>query len=288
MNSVRKMIAQYEIHPRKRLGQSFLEDMNITRKIVALSEPTGDETIVEIGAGLGFLTEELTRKAGRVVALEIDPRLVALLRERFSGNDRVEIVAGDALKYDFSTPCPEGRIKIVGNVPYPISTPILFRLLEFRSFISSAVLMFQKELADRMTAPPGKKDYGVPSVMLARYASVSLEFTVPSSCFFPEPSVASAVLKIVMRGGPEVPEEEGLFAMIVRTSFGRRRKTLWNNLRGAGLDEGALARLLERAGIDGNRRAETLSVEEFGRLSAAWAEAGRGPSSDKQLYREFS
>ena len=132
MNSIRKTLAQYDIRPRKRLGQSFLEDMNMICRIAALVAPTGDETVVEIGAGLGVLTAELAKKAGRVIALEIDPRLIGVLRDRFAGCDKVEIVAGDVLAYDFSSACPGGRIKVVGNIPYYISTPILFRLIEYR------------------------------------------------------------------------------------------------------------------------------------------------------------
>jgi 16S rRNA (adenine1518-N6/adenine1519-N6)-dimethyltransferase len=283
MSSVRKMLAQYEILPRKRLGQSFLSDMNITRKIVALAEPAGDETIVEIGAGLGFMTEELARRAGKVIALEIDPRLIAVLQDRFTGNARVEIVVGDVLKYDFSTSRPAGKIKIVGNIPYPISTPILFRLLEFRRSISSMVLMFQKELADRIMASPGTKEYGIPSVIIARYALVTRELAVPSTCFYPEPGVASAVLKVVMRDEPETPEED-CFVLTVRAAFALRRKTLWNNLRAAGFDEEMLARVFQKIGIEGKRRAETLSVGEFSRLSAALAEAG---SAENILCREI-
>ncbi len=169
MTSVRKLLARYDIHPRKRLGQSFLEDMNIIRRIVALAEPAENETVVEIGAGLGSMTEELAKKAGRVIALEVDPRLVAVLQERFIGQDRVEVLQTDVLKYDFSSACPGGRIKVVGNIPYHISSPILFRLLDFRRSISSMILMFQKELADRIMASPGTKDYGIPSVIVARY-----------------------------------------------------------------------------------------------------------------------
>ena len=161
--SVRKLLAQYDIHPRKRLGQSFLEDLNVIRRIVALTDPAEDETIVEIGAGLGFMTEELAKRAGRVIAIEVDPRLVSVLRERFTGQRRVEVVQMDVLKYDFSSACPGGRVKIVGNIPYHISSPILFRLLDFRRSISTMILMFQKELADRIAAPPGCLLYTSPS-----------------------------------------------------------------------------------------------------------------------------
>jgi 16S rRNA (adenine1518-N6/adenine1519-N6)-dimethyltransferase len=273
MISVRKMVAQYEIHPRKRLGQSFLEDKNIIRRIVALAEPAGDETVVEIGAGLGSMTEELAKMAGRVIALEVDQRLVGILRERFAGQDRVEVLQMDVLKYDFSSACPGGRIKVVGNIPYHISSPILFRLLDFRRSISLMILMFQKELADRITAPPGTKDYGIPSVLVARYTRATCELTVPPTCFYPVPDVVSSVLRITVRQEPSLPDE-ALFAKIVRAAFAQRRKTLWNNLRHIGIPEEMVGRMFAGSGIDRTRRAETLSVEEFSLLTTAWIETG--------------
>ena len=274
MNSVRKILARYDLRPRKRLGQSFLEDMNVVQRIAALADPAAGETVVEIGAGLGLLTAELARRAGKVVALEYDPRLVTILRDRFSGDHRVEIVPGDALEYPFSRPSPDEKIKVVGNLPYNISSPILFRLIECRRSISAMVLMFQKELADRIMAPPGKKDYGIPSVLVARYASVTREMNVPPTCFYPEPAVISSVLRIVMREDRRTPGEESLFSTTVRAAFAQRRKTLWNNLRAAGYGDRALETVLARTGIDGGRRAETLTVEEFGTLTTALAVAG--------------
>jgi 16S rRNA (adenine1518-N6/adenine1519-N6)-dimethyltransferase len=271
--SVRKMLAHYQIHPRKRLGQSFLEDMNIVRRIVELAEPAADQTIVEIGAGLGFMTEELAKRAGRVIAIEVDPRLAAVLRERFTGQDRVEVLEKDVLKYDFSSACPGARIKVVGNIPYHISSPILFRLLDFRRSISSMLLMFQKELADRIAAPPGTKNYGVPSVLVARYTMTTCELAVPPTCFYPVPDVVSSVLRIVVRQEPNLPDEAP-FAKIVRAAFAQRRKTLWNNLRRIGLSEAGVAMVFEGSGIDRTRRAETLLVEEFSRLTTAWIESG--------------
>jgi 16S rRNA (adenine1518-N6/adenine1519-N6)-dimethyltransferase len=269
MSSVRKMLVQYDIHPRKRLGQSFLEDLNMIQKIVALAEPAEDETIVEIGAGLGFMTEELAKRAGRVIAIEVDPRLAAILRERFTGQNRVEVVQMDVLKYDFSSACPEGRIKVVGNIPYHISSPILFRLLDFRRSISSMILMFQKELADRIAAPPGTKKYGIPSVIVAKYTRAVSEMTVPPTCFYPVPDVVSSVLRITVRQETNLPDE-ALFAKIVRAAFAQRRKTLWNNLRQAGLPEEMVDRVFVRSGIDRTRRAESLSVEEFSLLTKTW------------------
>ena len=280
MTSVRKLLARYAIHPRKRLGQSFLEDRNIICRIVALAEPAGDETVVEIGAGLGFMTEELAKRAGRVIAIEVDQRLVGVLRERFAGQDRVEVLQTDVLKYDFSSTCPGGRIKVVGNIPYPISSPILFRLLDFRRSISLMILMFQKELADRITAPPGTKDYGIPSILVARYTRATCELTVPPTCFYPVPDVVSSVLRITVRQEPNLLDE-ALFAKIVRAAFAQRRKTLWNNLRHIGIPEEMVGRMFAGSGIDRTRRAETLSVEEFSLLTTAWIETGADKVLDK-------
>lgn len=273
MTSVRKMVARYDIHPRKRLGQSFLEDLNIVRKIVALAEPATDETVVEIGAGLGFMTEELAKRAGRVIAIEVDPLLASILRERFIGQERVEVVQMDVLKYDFSSASAGGRIKVVGNIPYHISSPILFRLLDYRRPISSMILMVQKELADRIVAPPGTKDYGIPSVIVARYTKATCEMSVQPACFYPVPEVVSSVLRIEIRQEPDLSDGP-LFAKIVRAAFARRRKTLWNNLRQTGLSEQTVDRVFVRSGIDRTRRAETLSVDEFSLLTKAWTETG--------------
>jgi 16S rRNA (adenine1518-N6/adenine1519-N6)-dimethyltransferase len=274
MKSVRKELARYDVRPRKRFGQSFLEDQNMIRRIAALAEATETDTVVEIGAGVGFLTEELALSARKVIALEIDPRLVSALRDRFAGNTRVSIVPGDVLAYDFSSASPGSKIKVIGNIPYHISTPILFRLFEFRRSISSMVLMLQKELADRVLSPPGNKAYGIPSVLIARYSAAARVMDVPPTCFYPEPGVVSSVLRIAMREDRVTPEEELFFSKTVRAAFARRRKTLWNNLRAAGFPEDTLERVLDKTGILGVRRAETLTAEEFGLLAGELAATG--------------
>ena len=250
MNSVRKMLAQYEILPRKRLGQSFLSDMNITRKIVALAETAGDETIVEIGAGLGFMTEELVRKAGKVIALEIDPRLIAVLRDRFTGSARVEIIVGDVLKYDFSTSRPAGKIKIVGNIP---------TISPHRSPASNS----EGRLFDGPDVPEGTggSDYGAsrdkgvrhPSVIIARHASVA------RSC-----CSVDLLLSRTQRGlgGPKVvmqdePETEGSLFVLTVGGLRPEKKNPLNNLAA-----GLIRRCLPGCSEDDRRqrRAETLSV----------------------------
>ena len=272
MESPLKILKRYRIRPVKRLGQSFLVDNNITSRIVDASKIGRDDTVVEIGAGLGTMTSMIAERAKKVVALEIDPKLVNVLNEELKEISNIEIIHTDVLRYDFSSPLGgSGKIKVIGNIPYNISSQILFRLIEFRDHISSATLMFQKEVADRITASPGTKEYGILSVIIPMYAVLSTIMTVPSSCFHPKPKVDSAVLKMDMREDPLYPlDNYDIFLKTVKTAFSKRRKTLANNLkdmnvaRSKGVDVSAL---LDEAGIDGQRRGETLTVEEFGRLS---------------------
>lgn len=276
MTTVRKILRDYNILPRKRLGQSFLEDKNIIGKIVDAADLKDDDTVVEIGAGLGIMTELLASQARKVIAIDIDPRMINILQERFKDRPQVSVIERDVLSYDFSSALDgdaRGKIKIVGNIPYNISTQILFRLVEFRHQISSMVLLFQKEVVDRITASPGGKDYGIPSVIVSLYAHASREMNVPASCFYPQPMVTSSLIKIVMREKPLIePLDDEFFVRIVKVAFSKRRKTILNNLRSAdlpGYSEEKLNLLLKEIDIDGWRRGETLSVAEFVRLSNA-------------------
>lgn len=269
------LLRKHGIRPLKRLGQCFLIDGNMIAKIAGSARVGKEDVVVEIGAGLGVMTALIAREAGRVIALEIDRVMIDILRAELQGLLNVEIVETDVLRYDFSSPpLGEGeKLKVIGNVPYHISSPILFHLLPFRDRIDSMVLMFQKEVAERITALPGTKAYGTLSVILSMYFDSSMEGTVPARCFFPVPKVDSAVLRMVARREPLIPlENQDFFQTLVRTAFGQRRKTLLNNLKRlwpAGPSEKEIAPVLERLGIDGGRRGETLSVEEFGRLSNA-------------------
>jgi 16S rRNA (adenine1518-N6/adenine1519-N6)-dimethyltransferase len=275
MASVRKVLKDYGIRPLKRLGQSFLQDVNVINKIVGLADIRSDETVIEIGAGIGVMTELIALKAGRVIALEVDPRMVAVLRERLAHIDYVTVIHTDVLQYDFSScDSPSSRkMKIIGNIPYHISSQILFHLLSYRQHISTMILMFQKELADRLVASPGTKEYGIPSVMVSMYTHCSRELIVPGSCFYPEPGVKSSVLKMDIRERPRVELKDHLFfSRVVRTAFSQRRKTLMNNLRSSFLPrfpEHKIAVALREAGIDGGRRGESLTPEELGELSNA-------------------
>ncbi|MGZ6236043.1 MAG: 16S rRNA (adenine(1518)-N(6)/adenine(1519)-N(6))-dimethyltransferase RsmA [Syntrophales bacterium] len=276
MAIVREILTDHGIRPRKRLGQCFLEDRNAINKIIRISNIQEGDIVVEIGAGVGLMTESIAKVAGKVIALDIDPKMIAILRQRMAPYRHVDIVEVDVLEYDFSSAVgelPSRKIKVIGNIPYNISSQILFRLLAYRSYISSMILMFQKELADRLTATPGTKAYGVPTVLVSMYLVCSREMTVPCSCFYPKPAVMSTVLKMAIREKPQLDlADHDFFFKITKTVFAKRRKTLLNNLRGLkmlGYSDMDVASALENSGIDGTRRGETLTAEEIGKLSNA-------------------
>ncbi len=276
MATVREILTDHGIRPRKRLGQSFLEDRNAINKIIRISNIQEDDIIVEIGAGVGLMTESIAKRARKVIALDIDPKMVAILRERMAPYRHVDIVQVDVLEYDFSSAVgelPSRKIKVIGNIPYNISSQILFRLLTYRDHISSMILMFQKEMADRLTATPGTKAYGVPTVLASMYLLCSREMTIPRSCFYPKPAIMSTVLKMAIREKPQLDlADHDFFFKIAKTAFAKRRKTLLNNLRGLkllGYSEMDMADALKNSGIDGTRRGETLTALEIGRLSNA-------------------
>ncbi|HBH86679.1 MAG TPA: ribosomal RNA small subunit methyltransferase A [Syntrophaceae bacterium] len=274
MTTVRNILRDFGIRPIKSLGQSFLEDNNVINKILVISDVRADDTIVEIGAGVGIMTELFARKAKKVVALDIDPRMIGILRERLADYPHVDVIHANVLEYDFSfagTRLSSRKLKIIGNIPYNISSQILFHLLAYRHGISSMILMFQKELADRLVAKPGTKDYGIPTVLVSMYTECSREMTIPRSCFYPQPTVTSSVIKMTVRGNPLIGiHDHKLFHEIVKAAFSKRRKTLLNNLRSShvfGYSEKDIIASLQDAGIDGKRRGETLTAEEFGKLS---------------------
>jgi 16S rRNA (adenine1518-N6/adenine1519-N6)-dimethyltransferase len=275
MTTPKEILRQYGIKPNKRLGQSFLIDINVINRIVDAANIYQEDIVVEIGAGIGVLTESIVQKAKRVIAVEIDRNLVEVLKDKLGGYDNVEVHCGDILKFDFNSVAKahNSKIKIIGNVPYNISSPLIFRLLSFRPVISDFMLMLQKEIVQRLVSIPNNKIYGVPSVILQMFASVEKKiFDVPSACFYPQPKVESAIIKGSFREKPFVHlQNEIFFTGLVKAAFAQRRKMLINNLKNAtfleGLSDDDLKEALKSAGIDGQRRGETLSVEEFGYLS---------------------
>jgi 16S rRNA (adenine1518-N6/adenine1519-N6)-dimethyltransferase len=246
----------------KRLGQNFLIDPNIVRKIIALAELTTTDCVLEIGPGRGILTEALCRAAGHVTAIEVDPRLHAFLTERFSHLHNLTLVLGDALASPIEH-LPIGTI-VVANLPYYLSTPLLFRLLAQGTRFARMILMLQNEVANRLVAKPGSSDYGVLSVMAQYAAHISKAFKVSGQCFRPRPEVDSAVVLLrtnALKG--RRPEEEEQFAALVRAAFAHRRKTLANSLRDEGYDVGKVEMALTTLHLSPTVRAETLSLDQF-------------------------
>jgi 16S rRNA (adenine1518-N6/adenine1519-N6)-dimethyltransferase len=254
--------------PNKRLGQNFLIDPNIVRKIVVLAELVPSDHVLEIGPGRGILTEALSHAAGHVTAVEVDPRLHAYLEARQAEFPNVELVCEDALAYPVES-LPIGTV-VVANLPYYISTPLLFRLLDQRGRFPRMVLMLQAEVADRLVAQPGGADYGVLSVMAQYAADITKAFRVSAQCFRPRPEVASAVVLLRTKERTRLSlQEEVVFRSLVKAAFAHRRKTLVNSLRDEGYERHFVAETLQRLDIAQTRRAETLSVEDFLRLALA-------------------
>jgi 16S rRNA (adenine1518-N6/adenine1519-N6)-dimethyltransferase len=254
--------------PNKRLGQNFLIDPNIVRKIVALAGLNSNDHVLEIGPGRGILTEALSRAAGNVTAIEVDPRLHVYLKMKQAELPNVELVCDDALAYPVES-LPMGTV-VVANLPYYISTPLLFRLLDQHGRFPRMVLMLQDEVADRLVAQPGGSDYGVLSVMAQYAADISKAFKVSAQCFRPRPEVASAVVLLRAKERTRLSQQEEVaFRALVKAAFAHRRKTLANSLRDEGYALHSVTETLQRLDIAPTRRAETLSVEDFLQLALA-------------------
>ncbi len=254
--------------PNKRLGQNFLIDPNIVRKIVALAELGPNDHVLEIGPGRGILTEALSHAANHVTAVEVDSRLHAYLETRQPQLPNVELVCEDALAYPVEN-LPIGTV-VVANLPYYISTPLLFRLLDQRGRFPRMVLMLQAEVADRLVAKPGGSDFGVLSVMAQYAADITKAFKVSAQCFRPRPEVASAVVLLRAKERTRLSQQEEVaFRSLVKAAFAHRRKTLVNSLRDEGYELLPVTEGLKRLNIAPTRRAETLSVGDFLQLARA-------------------
>nr|WP_206529719.1 16S rRNA (adenine(1518)-N(6)/adenine(1519)-N(6))-dimethyltransferase RsmA [Brevibacillus sp. SYP-B805] len=272
----RDILEKYGFSFKKSLGQNFLIDTNILHNIVETAQLDKEKGVIEIGPGIGALTEQLGRAAGKVVAVEIDQRLLPILDETLGPYPNIEIVHGDVLEIDLHRLIRERfsgyqKISVVANLPYYVTTAILMKLLEERLPLEHIVVMIQKEVADRIAAKPGTKDYGSLSVAAQFYAEAEVAMVVPASVFVPRPHVDSAVIKLTLRKQPPVEvADEALFFRVVRASFAQRRKTLLNNLQHnlfTKEQKDQVIQLLAAAGIDPARRGETLSLQEFAGLA---------------------
>jgi len=271
MVSIRQELREYGMVPKKGLGQHFLIDRNILNKIIRTAQIEKEDVVLEIGPGLGEMTIGLSKKAKKVIAIEIDPKLVEILKKKVMGYPNVEVVKGDILKVDFNKLLSQEKnpAKVVANLPYQISTPLIFRFIELRHLFSTLTLMLQKEVGERMVAPPGGKEYGPLSIFVQLVSDLTIRFFVKPPAFFPPPKVESAVIHMAWKENSmvEVKDEEW-FKKIVRGCFSYRRKTLINALKHSDLPlPDDIEPRIKEIGIDHRRRPETLSIQEFVNLA---------------------
>lgn len=268
------ILNRFKLRADKKLGQNFLIDENVVHQIVAAAELSEADTVLEVGPGIGTLTQGLAESKARVVAVELDTRLLPVLATTLNGYDNVRVVHGDILKVNIMEEVGAPSFKVCANLPYYITTPIIFALLEKRLPMERLVAMVQKEVAERMAAQPGGKEYGALSVAIQYYTEPKIAFIVPPTSFIPAPAVDSAVIVCKRREKPPVEVcDEGLFFRVVKAAFSLRRKMLSNSLKNMGTKSEQVAKWLELAGVDGKRRAETLSLEDFAKLTNSFNEA---------------
>ncbi|MEL3973756.1 16S rRNA (adenine(1518)-N(6)/adenine(1519)-N(6))-dimethyltransferase RsmA [Rossellomorea oryzaecorticis] len=275
----KEILGKYGFSFKKSLGQNFLIDPNILRNITEHAGLTKDTAAIEIGPGIGALTEHLARTSGKVVAFEIDQRLIPILGDTLSPYDNVKIINKDVLEADVESIIQEefegyDDIMVVANLPYYVTTPIILKLLMERLPIRGICVMLQKEVGDRISAKPGTKEYGSLSIAIQYYTEAEMVMTVPKTVFMPQPNVDSAVIRLTKREQPPVEViDEDFFFTVTRSSFAQRRKTILNNLTSQ-LPHGKekkelILEALSKAGVEPSRRGETLSIQEFGALSDA-------------------
>ena len=273
--STAEVIKKYDFSFQKRYGQNFLIDEHVLDKIIDAADITEEDGVIEIGPGIGTMTQRLCERAKKVVAIEIDKELIPILKDTLSGYDNVKVIHGDVMKTDLDKILADDftgmKVKVVANLPYYITTPIVMNLLEQRVRVSSITIMVQKEVAQRMQAGPGTKDYGALSLAVQYYADTYIAANVPPNCFMPRPKVGSAVIRLDVRekSAVDVADEKLMFELI-RGAFNQRRKTLVNavaNYAGLDFDKQQIADALKSMGLSETIRGESLSLEQFAGLS---------------------
>lgn len=263
---------RFDIKMSKKLGQNFLIKRGIVDEIVKAADLQEGEPVLEIGPGIGTLTQGLAQSGANVTAIELDTRLLEVLDTTLAQYSNVTIVHGDVLKLDVPSIMHHELFKVVANLPYYITTPIIMSLLESRLPIERLVVMVQKEVALRMVAKPGTKDYGALSVAVQYYTKPDIVLDVPPKSFLPAPAVTSSVIRCVLRDEPPVDVvDEKLFFRVVKAGFAQRRKTFSNTMKTTGLSKDRIEELLAKANIDGQRRGETFTLQEFADVANAWA-----------------
>lgn len=276
--NLRDTLQKHNFKFKKKFGQNFITDSNLLQKIVDAGDVGPDDVVIEVGPGAATLTKALAQRAKAVIAIEIDRDLVPVIEETMAGFDNFYLVQGDALQLNLDAIIQEKlgaphRCKVIANLPYYITTPLVMYFLEQGFSVDRIVIMVQKEVAERFTAQPGKKEYGAITVSLHYYGNVRYAFTVPRHMFIPQPDVDSAVVDIQpWTQKPLQADNEQLFHQVVKAAFGQRRKTLNNALKTLNMDSALMQQALQEVEIDGTRRGETLSVDEFVAFSNAIAQ----------------
>lgn len=267
----KELVQKYNFRFSKSLGQNFLIDDSVPRDIVNGADVCEDDLVIEIGPGVGTLTVQLLKRAKRVVAIELDSSLIPILTAELGDNPKFQLIHNDALKVDFNEIIgDEKSVKLVANLPYYVTTPIIVNLLKGGYNFKSLTIMIQKEVAERMNAEPNCKDYGALSILVQYYCNTKIVRKVPPSCFIPRPKVDSIVIRLEKLDNPRVEvQNEKLFFDIIRNAFNMRRKTLWNGVKNIGLPKEKLEEAFSEANVDPKRRGETLSIEEFAALADA-------------------
>jgi len=271
MNEIltKNIVKKYGFRFSKSLGQNFLIDDSVLEDIMNAADITSDDLVIEIGPGVGTLTKMLLKKAGKVCAIELDEKLIPILNNELKEFSNLNIIHGDALKVDFDEIIgDEKSVKVVANLPYYVTTPIISRLLNGNYKFSSITIMIQKEVAERIAAKPSTKEYGALTLLVQYFCTVEVVRKVSPAAFIPQPKVDSMVIKLNKLSEPAVKVENvEMFFKVIRESFNMRRKTLSNSLKNLKIEKDRLQEAFEKAGIDPVRRGETLSLQEFGRLS---------------------
>lgn len=273
LETTKRIMKTNSIFAKKMFGQNFLIDDNILQGIVESANVNEQDTVIEIGPGLGNLTHYILEKGARVIAFEIDTDMIQILNSRFENNRNLEIVNRDILKVDMAEYLKDKKVKIIANLPYYITSPIIFKLLEYRKNIQSITIMIQKEVADRINAAPHSKDYGVLTINTNYMADVVKLFNVPNTSFIPAPNVTSAVIQIRPNEDKEKDmgiEDEQTFKELVKKAFSARRKKLSNSLQNSGLKNMSkqdIENMIEQVGLDLNCRAEEVSIEQYAKMA---------------------
>ena len=276
-----EIIKKYEFSFQKKFGQNFLIDAHVLDKIIAAAEITQEDTVLEIGPGIGTMTQRLCEAAGKVIAVEIDNNLIPILADTLSGYDNVTVISGDVMKLDLEAlqkeHSPNRGLKVVANLPYYITTPIIMGLFESKVDLASITVMVQKEVADRMKAGPGTKDYGALSLAVQYYAEPYIAANVPQNCFMPRPNVGSAVIRLTRHAkAPVEVSDEKLMFKIIRAAFNQRRKTLQNcisNFEELDYSKEDVVRALNKMNLSESIRGEALTLEDFANFTNILKEA---------------